>query len=120
MSNGFNCKITKLDKLANPTHWHNPFGFQNGESLDGHSMDYPVINKRFTVMMSKGSGFLSTSKVKSIYIRGSENDKLVIPSDFPDAKELDFSSVKLKNGEMLLATCNSIYMITDIVKDNNL
>jgi hypothetical protein len=69
------------------------------------------LNKPFFV--TKNGYFFQTSKVRSIYIHGSEeNDKLVLPKDFPVSKDLSLPS-SMKEGELLLATMNSIYYISD-------
>ena len=62
---------------------------------------------------------LRTSTVKSVYICNTEQDKLVLPSDFPDKEYLDFSNIELKSGDILFATLNSVYALRDIQEKNN-
>lgn len=106
------CKITKLSKLKNPAVEHNPFEIYSGETFKGEC-DEPEVGKELFVQC-RGFQFLKTSTVKSIYKMDSDQDKLVLPSDFPDAVELDFSGLKFQSGDMLIATRNSIYAIWNI------
>lgn len=106
------CKITKLSKLKDPVVKDNKFGAFLGETFKG-ACDQPEVGKELFVQC-KGFEYLKTSTVKSIYKIDSDQDKLVLPSDFPDAVELDFSNLKFESGDMLIATCNSVYAIWNI------
>lgn len=115
------CTLTKLDKLKSPIIEDNPWGNEINDVIVGFSPDKPKIGMPFYIVTEDELEGVRTSRVKSFYVHDTNNDKLVLPSDFPDARDLDFSKVNLKSGEMLIATCNSIYMVTDITNklDNN-
>lgn len=53
-----------------------------------------------------------TSLAKSIYVHNTDSgyDKLVLPKDFPQATDLRFPE-KLKEGDVLIATMNSVYWL---------
>ena len=57
-----------------------------------------------------GGSFFHTSRVRSIYIHDDEshNDKLVLPSNFPNASDLKIP--ELNKGDVLLGTMNSVYL----------
>jgi len=55
--------------------------------------------------------WFATSKVRSIYQHGTENDKLVLPKDFPVSKDLNIP--ELKDNDILLATMNSVYLLRE-------
>ncbi len=81
-----------------------------GDTFKGHTEQLPTVGKEFFI------GILRTTEVKSIYehdgIAG--NDKLVLPAGFPNATKLVMPEVK--SGDMLFATLNSIYHLTDITR----
>src|ERR1035437_5452510 len=110
-----NCKIVKLDTLKKPRikEKNNIFAPLTGEIFYGAIHEYPKVGKVFFVGGS-GDYSMRTSIVKSIYVHGTGRDKLVLPSTFPKALELDFTNLKMKPGDMLLATCNSVYKVYDI------
>lgn len=105
--------VTKLTILKDQYHKQTPY-VKNGESFTG-AINFPIVGERFDVMGFKfmGEDCLSTSPVKSIYVHGTGQDKLALPSDFPDALNLDMS-IQMKPGEMLLATLNSVYLVSDL------
>ena len=81
--------------------------------LQGHSLEPITIGRcfRFATM----EGLLITSVVKSIYVHETEADKLVLPSEF-DYTE-DITSVDMKEGDVMFATNNSVYLLRRVNED---
>ena len=103
------CTLTKLGTHENAKFKVNPFGAFLNDPMCGEFTELPKIGNSFEII-----DVITTSKIKSIYIKGNSQDKLVLPMEFPNVLDVDFSKVKLENGEMLLATNNSIYTLTSI------
>lgn len=101
-------KVTKLSRLEEPHHNINNETLHPGFEAWGPPFEMPTIGRRFIIIGDYG---ISTSPVKCVYQHGSESqDKLVLPSDFPKAKELVIP--ELKNSDYLFATLNSVYHLT--------
>ena len=109
--------VTKLTRLSDPFHKESP-EIYTGDKFTGY-INFPVVGKRFDVegIKSRAEDWFSSSPIKSIYVHGTGRDKLVLPSDFPDALHLDMSKLDMKPGEMLLATLNSVYLVSDLKND---
>lgn len=108
--------ITKLDTHKLAQFKENPHGTFKGELMSGESDDYPKVGESFHFSSDSSYPFIITSIVKSVYIKDTDQDKLVLPSNFPEASDLNFDDIKLNSNDVLFATNNSIYLMTDIQK----
>lgn len=108
--------ITKLQRRKDPENKTAPLVY-DGESFIGIYEIPPKVGRSFYLKTSP-AGWIQTSVVRSVFVQDTNQDKLVLPEDFPDALHLDTSNVKLLPGEMLVATMNSLYKLTDIKNDN--
>lgn len=99
------CRVTKLGTLTNAKYKDNPMGMYIGEVMEGYTQEPPKVGEGFILT---GDSQLFTSLVKSVYIKGTEQDKLVIP-EF--AIDFDLSNVKLEQGDIMFSTNNSLYAV---------
>jgi hypothetical protein len=106
-------EVTKLSYLEKRHHDVDNLSVPKGFTGNGVLWNLPTVGQRFILMGDYG---VNTSPVKSVYQHESETqDKLVLPSDFPRAKELIIP--ELKKGDYLFATLNSVYHLTEEVID---
>jgi hypothetical protein len=84
---------------------------QELEVLDGHFIEPIEIGRCFKFASTKG--LLYTSIVRSIYIHGTDNDKLVLPSEFDYAAE-DIAAVEFREKDVMFATGNSVYLLREV------
>ena len=102
--------LVKVGSVTKPKVAINPWGPQKGEQFRGSSEEAPTIGESF--LISGFNGWAATTPIKSIYVHGTGRDKLVVPKDFI---HMNLPSLKLKKGDILFSTLNSIYLLTDIV-----
>lgn len=90
----------------------------NGHRVAGSFFGYPEVGSTFLIGSEKVWDIVRTSTVKSIYTHGSGGtdgwDKLVLPKDFPNRDKIVLPA--LHKGDILFATHNSIYLLTDIME----
>ena len=60
---------------------------------------------------------LMTSRIRSFYKEGSDNDKLVVPSDFPREELEKLDMTNLEEGDMLFLTMNSVYWAREYTEE---
>jgi hypothetical protein len=101
-------KITKLGNRIDAEIPNNEVHVN--QFIEGFEYEFPEVGRRY-VVSGERDGAISTSLLKSIYKHEPESgrDKLILPVDFPDATKLDFP--EMKQGDYLLATCNSVYHV---------
>jgi hypothetical protein len=81
------------------------------EVLDGHFIEPIEIGRCFKFASTQG--LLYTSIVRSIYIHGTEADKLVLPTEFQDSEQ-DIAQVEFKEKDVMFATGNSVYLLREV------
>ena len=54
--------------------------------------------------------WIRTSVIRSVYEHGGEIDKLILPKEFPKEDYLNMESPEMRDGDVLIATMNSIYL----------
>ena len=80
-----------------------------------------VINDKVEIgkpfILESYRDWFRTSNIRSIYQHedASDNDKLILPKNFPIASDLDIP--ELKNKDILLATMNSIYLLQAVEEE---
>jgi hypothetical protein len=82
------------------------------EILDGQYLSEPVVGHTFQMFgVTDGQLFFKSSTVKSLCVIDSEDqDKLVLPSDFPEKLSVQFPK-EIQAGDILFATLNSVYWL---------
>jgi hypothetical protein len=81
----------------------------------GHVSAYPEIGKCVWIYDKEIENIL-TSQIRDVCEVGSAKDKLVLPPGFPT--DQDLNNVKLEDGDILIATSNSIYLFRRIPDDD--
>lgn len=104
--------VTKVDTLSNAKYKDNPFGLSNAESLVGYTPTLPKVGEQFRLT---GMIPLITTAIKSVYHKGTGQDKLVLPEAFIAETE-NLNDLKMKEGDILFATKNSIYHVSVLDK----
>lgn len=109
-------QLTKLQHRLDSHIERHGAAVQEDETFTGNIQYEPkidnVLHFHLEIPKTNGDNYLRTSLIKSILVQGSENDKLVIPSDFPEAYRLKIP--ELKEGDTLFATSNSVYHLRRI------
>lgn len=111
-------QVVKIDHVTDP---HKPASqayVDVGQLMEGGYAHDPRVGEQFKLFTQdwryaedNRHMHLSTSIVKSVLVAGaSGQDKLVLPSDFPNPMSLKLPEV-LAPGEILFATMNSIYWL---------
>ena len=105
-------ELTKIGYAASPAVDPSKHEVVEGFSIVGRPLHQPSVGRKLVFLSGKyeDDTTIVTTELKSVYVHGTDQDKLVLPSGFPDAVNLRLPE-EIKDGDTLFATQNSVYLI---------
>jgi len=105
--------VTKISFLDNPHVPKEKAFILEGEKFTGYFTREPKVGECFLITdCDDNIAYFKTSKVKSVFKPNSDQDKLIIPTNF-ERKEL-LNIPEVNEDEILFITMNSLYLLNGI------